>query len=156
MKNKDNYLSAIASGIDKVGEYLFNLCAFFLLMILLIVLYDVFMRYFFSKPTFWALEINEYLFIFISVIPAAEISRQNRHIRLDIFVEKLSGRNQRFIETFYLICIIIFSAVVLWRGAEMAVNAYQNGMASSSLLSFPLCIPYALIPAGFGLMGINA
>lgn len=155
MRNKINYLSIISSWVDKVGEYLFKLCAFFLLMILLIVLYDVFMRYCFSKPTFWALEINEYLFIFISLIPAAEILRQKRHISLDLFVKKMSPVNQRFVETFYLICMLLFCAIVFWRGTEMAANAYRNGMASSTLLSFPLVIPYSLIPAGFGLLGLQ-
>ena len=151
MKN----LSVLVSGIDKVGEFFLRACAFLLLLMLVTVLYDVLMRYFFSRPTSWALEINEYFFIFLSIMPAAEILRQKKHIGLDIFLKKLSGRRQLYVEIFYSICMLFFSSIVVWRGFEMTANAYKFGMASSSLLSFPLFIPYSLIPAGFGWLSLQ-
>ena len=93
MKAKTNSLSFLVSSINKIGKFFSYLCAFFLLLMLLTVLYDVLMRYLFSKPTFWALEINEYFFIFISIMPAAEIFRKKRHIKLDLFLDQLSTRH---------------------------------------------------------------
>ena len=148
-------LSVLTTGIDKVGEFFLRACAFLLLLMLITVLYDVLMRYFFSRPTSWALEINEYFFIFLSIMPAAEILRQKRHIGMDLFLKKLHERNQIHVEIFYLICMLFFSSIVVWRGFEMTANAYKYGMASSSLLSFPLFIPYSLIPAGFGWLGLQ-
>ena len=155
MKAKTNSLSFLVSSINKIGKFFSYLCAFFLLLMLLTVLYDVLMRYLFSKPTFWALEINEYFFIFISIMPAAEIFRKKRHIKLDLFLDQLSTRHQLFLETFYLFCTLFFCSNVVWRGTQMTLNAYKYSMASSSLLSFPLFVPYSIIPAGLGLLGLQ-
>jgi TRAP-type C4-dicarboxylate transport system permease small subunit len=51
--------------------------------------------------------------------------------------------------------LLTFCAVLVWQGTEMTWTALLGGDRSSSLVAFPLWIPYGFIPLGSLVLGLQ-
>ncbi|GGX90072.1 hypothetical protein GCM10007160_16920 [Litchfieldella qijiaojingensis] len=126
-----------------------------LLFMMVTICYDAVMRYVFMAPTNWSLEINSFLLVYLAVMSAAEAQRHDAHIRIDYFKVKLSARLQAAIGVITGILGVIFCFVLAWRGGIMMMQAFEYGERVSSSLGTPIGIPYAILPVGFGLLGLQ-
>jgi len=117
-----------------------------------IIFYDVVMRYAFNRPTTWALEISEYMLVFMTFVGAAQIQKQSAHIRMDYFYNKFSDRMRHYLVIFFNLLAFIFILLIFLTSVKMVLIAHQYGSKSSSLLGTPLFIPYAIVPFGMGLL----
>lgn len=119
------------------------------------IFYDAVMRHVFSAPTSWSLEINSFLLVYLAVMGAAEAQRHDAHIRIDFFKTKLPLRAQAFIGVLTGMVGAGFCFVMVWRGGIMTMQAFEYGERVSSSLGTPTGIPYAMLPIGFGLLGLQ-
>jgi TRAP-type C4-dicarboxylate transport system permease small subunit len=117
--------------------------------------YDVILRYFFAAPTNWALEVNTFLLVFLCVIPAADVLKAGVQIRITFLTERLSARTRDRLEILRVIAGFLFCAVMTWKGAVMALHAWQHNDRMSTSLGTPMVIPYLFLPIGFALLGIQ-
>ncbi len=117
--------------------------------------YDVILRYFFAAPTNWALEVNTFLLVFLCVIPAADVLKAGVQIRITFLTERLSARTRDRLEILRVIAGFLFCAVMTWKGAVMALHAWQHNDRMSTSLGTPMVIPYLFLPVGFALLGIQ-
>jgi TRAP-type C4-dicarboxylate transport system permease small subunit len=69
--------------------------ALLVLGIMLSIVYDTTARLFFSAPTLWVLDANEYLLVYLTFVPAGWILTRGGHVRVEILVQRLSARRQR-------------------------------------------------------------
>ena len=46
------------------------------------------------------------------------------------------------------LAILVFCGVIIWAGSVNVITALERGYRSSSLLGFPMWVPYILIPVG--------
>lgn len=130
-------------------------CEFALIIMTLTTMYHVIMRYIFKVPTFWAIELNGYLLVFISLVCLSEVSREKRMIRIDLFFRKMSPMTQLKTELFYLLLMLFFCIISSWKGFEMVARAYQKGLCREGILHTPLFIPYLIPPISLGLMALQ-
>jgi TRAP-type C4-dicarboxylate transport system permease small subunit len=119
------------------------------------ICYDVVMRYVFNRPTHWSLEVNTFLVIFITLIPAAEVLREDNHLKIGFFISKFGARAQQAIRRFSACLGIFFCALMVRNGVNMALNAFEYDQRMSTPLGTPMVIPYLFIPAGFTLLGLQ-
>jgi len=117
-----------------------------LLAMALIVFYDVLLRYVFNRPTAWALEISEYILVFLAFAGASEVQRNRSHIKMDFFYLKFPLSVRRYLDTFFSLLMALFSYLLMWHSIKMTIIAYRYGSASNSLLETPLFIPYSIVP----------
>ncbi len=118
------------------------------------ITYDVAMRYVFSRPTSWALEVNTFLLALLSVVPACEVLQARSHIRVGFFQERLPGSLKRPVALLRGAAGAFFCGVMTWKGALMTWQAWQHNDRMSTSLGTPMVIPYLFLPVGFGLMSI--
>jgi TRAP-type C4-dicarboxylate transport system permease small subunit len=116
------------------------------------ICYDVIMRYVFRAPTLWSLEINTFLVLFITLLPAGDVLASGSHLRISFFADKLSKGVQRALEKLTCLLGCLFGAMMTWKGFNMAYLAFQYNERMSTPLGTPLGIPYAMIPLGFSVM----
>jgi TRAP-type C4-dicarboxylate transport system permease small subunit len=116
--------------------------------------YDVLMRYVFLAPTIWALEVNTFLLVFLCTIPAADTLAAGTQIQITFLTERLPARVQAKLPAIGNTAGALFCAVMTWKGASMTWAAFQHNDRMSTSLGTPLAIPYALMPIGFGLLGL--
>lgn len=103
------------------------------------------------------LEIQWYLFAAVFMLGAGYAFLRNAHVRIDFVSSRLSVRTRQWID---IVGIVVFlwpfcylMVVLSWPVVSLA---YQSGEVSSNaggLIRWPV---YALIPAGFGLLGLQA
>ena len=58
-------------------------------LILVIILVAVFFRYVVNHSLFWSDEVVRYLFVWFTLLGAALVLRDRRHIRVEYFVEQM-------------------------------------------------------------------
>jgi len=138
-------LHKIFSGFSRVSQWV-------LFTLTLIVFYDVILRYIFNSPTMWALEISEYMLVFLGFAMAADIQAKKRHIRMDFFYSRFPKGLRLCFDTLFHVCMAAFSILLLWNSLKMTVTAYKYDSFSNSLLETPLFIPYSIIPLSMFLL----
>jgi len=141
--------------IDLVSGVLYRLSGLNVVLLTGLVFLSILMRYIFNSPLEWGDEIASYMFVFVVFMGAAEMMREGKHIRVDFIVESLGMRKGRIID-FIILCISFFWCVILdWASWKTTLNAYNYGMASSSLLRFPLFISYSFVSIGLAVLALQ-
>ena len=119
------------------------------------ICYDVFMRFVVRDPTMWVLEVNTFLVIAVCFLPAADLLKSDSQLRVTFFYEKMSPGVQRKLSYLNALVGMCVTSVIAWKGFEMVYSAYVYDERMSTPLGTPYCIPYSLLPIGFGLLFIG-
>jgi TRAP-type C4-dicarboxylate transport system permease small subunit len=120
----------------------------------LIILSEVFMRYFFHHSTNWGEMTARYAFVYFAYLAAAEAFRHDEHIRIDLLPNKLGESGRKALETYGdFLCILISIAVIYYSIDLMEI---QQG-ANIRMHALPLNMSWAqfALPLGWGLMIIR-
>ncbi|SNY96722.1 TRAP transporter small permease [Halomonas sp. hl-4] len=147
--------SYVMRGWDGLMAVLRGASILVLAFMALTICYDAMMRHVFSAPTSWSLEINSFLLVYLAVMGAAEAQRHDAHIRIEFFADKLPVRVQALVGVATGLLGATFSFIMVWRGGIMMSQAFEYGERVSSSLGTPIGIPYAMLPLGFGLLGLQ-
>ncbi|WP_155316201.1 TRAP transporter small permease subunit [Desulfosarcina alkanivorans] len=131
---------------QKISSAFTWLSRWVLLFMALIIFYDVGMRYLFNRPTFWAMEVSEYLLVYLAFAAAAGIQDRKSHIKMDYFHNKMSETARGYIDIIIYLGMVGFASAIIWTSARMTIIAYQYESSSNSTLEVPLWLPYGLVP----------
>ena len=115
------------------------------------------MRKAFNMSSNAFLEVQWYLFAGVFLLGAGYVLMQNAHVRIDVVANKLTMRTRTLID---IIGIVVFLLPMCWFMIEfswpLVRNAFMSGEVSSNaggLIRWPV---YALVPAGFALLALQA
>lgn len=146
-KSVETAIGRLARGLGFSGQLV-------LLFMVVTICYDVVMRYVFLAPTLWSLEVNTFLIVFLALIPAADALMSESQLRITFFAERLPWAVQRAIHVLTCLLGAGFSAIMVWKGWSMSMQAWQYGERMSTPLGTPMAIPYLFIPIGFGVLAL--
>ncbi len=127
------------------------LAGFATLAIVLLVSYDVLMRYFFDRPQLFVDEVASFLQVLVIFGGAAYTFRVGGHVRVDLITGILRPAVRAWLRLGTLVLGVVFLAVVIWVTTHSAYTAYSYGRVSAVML-YPLWLPMAFVPAGLALM----
>jgi len=139
--------------IARAGSVAGLLAGFATLAIVLLVSFDVTMRYFFDRPQLFVDEVASFLQVLLIFGGAAATFRTGGHVRVDLVTHHVRPAARAWLRLITLLLGVAFLAVVIWVTTQSAVTAYRYGRVSAVML-YPLWLPMALIPAGLALMGL--
>ena len=128
---------------------------FVLAFMVVTICYDAIMRYLFTAPTSWSLEVNTFLIIYVAIMTAADVQRTDSHIRISFFSDKMGAGAQRVNRAIIGLFGAGFAGIMAWRGFLMTYQAWEYGERVSSSFGTPMVYPYAMLPIGFGLLTIR-
>jgi TRAP-type C4-dicarboxylate transport system permease small subunit len=118
-------------------------------VILAIILVAVFFRYVVNHSLFWSDEVVRYLFVWFTLLGAALVLRDRRHIRVEFFVEHMPQRLRRAVELAGLLLILAFNVFLVAAGF---LWVRQTAGTYTPALRLPLnWIFYAALPITAGL-----
>jgi len=143
-------LAAFSRYIDKLNDILGRTVSFLVVPMIVIMVLEVVLRYFFTAPTIWALEATQILFGFMFMLGAGYTLKEDGHIRVEIAYNLVSPRTQSGMKIFALIFLFFYCGTVLYYGA---VKAYESTIIMEQHFSvwspyiFPsfICIPLAAL-----------
>ena len=110
------------------------------------LIYEVFARYIFNKPTIWAHEASGFFFGAYFMLGAAYCLRHEGMISVDIIYRHLSRRTQSVLD---VITFIFFAAVcvtLIWPGWIDAIHSWHIGEHTNSTWMPPLYPARTVIP----------
>lgn len=141
-------LRHVSRAVDRVawGFQVIAECA--LAGLLLLVAHEVFARYVLNAPTQFSVEFSEYLLLLMTFASSAWVLRRNRHVRVLFVVEAMSPRWRAASDMLVYALLLAFCCILVRYGGAMSWTAFAGDDRSSSLIAFPLWIPYAFIPLG--------
>jgi TRAP-type C4-dicarboxylate transport system permease small subunit len=129
------------------------LAGFATLAIVLLVSYDVTMRYFFGEPQLFVDEVASFLQVLLIFGGAAATFRAGGHVRVDLLTGSVRPAVRAWLRVGTLALGVVVLAVVIWVTTQSALTAYRFGRVSAVML-YPLWLPMAWIPAGLALMAL--
>jgi TRAP-type mannitol/chloroaromatic compound transport system permease small subunit len=149
--------ASAADGIDKFIDWVGRGTAWICLAIVLIVAFNVILRYLFSIGPMSLQELEWHLMSPIALIGMSYALRHGDHVRVDIFFDGFSPKLQAVIDLIAAILMVIVSLIVIKLSLNFVYQAYSLGEGSPD----PGGLPYrfllrAFIPLGFFLLALQA
>lgn len=141
--------------VNLVALVTYRLSQLAVLGTLAVVMGEVISRYVFNSPTQSSLEITEYLIVTMGFLPMAFIHQKGGHVSVELILEVMPEFVRNLCNIASTVIVVIFSFVVCVFGADITLHAYESGIASSSLMAFPMWIAYLPIPLGFFALGMQ-
>ena len=140
----------IDEAIDNLNEKIGLYASFLVLPLIIVIVFEVFMRYGLNAPTSWAFELTVFLYGLHYSFAMAYAHKHNTHVAIDVFESRLSEKSR-------LVLRIITNAVLFLPTIGMltvymcimAANSWQQWEHASSSWS-PAIYPYkTLMALGF-------
>jgi TRAP-type mannitol/chloroaromatic compound transport system permease small subunit len=143
--------------IDRMSEWMGKLASFMMAGLVFAICYDVFMRYIFSKPTYWAFELTYMVYGAYSALGVAYCLLFNSHVRMDMLYSKLSDRGKAWMDLIgYALLFFPFMIVLTYKCADHAYWTWESGEGSSASVWRPRLWPFKFaITIGFIMMIIQ-
>ena len=119
----------------------------------LIMFYQVVMRYVFHNSPAWSEELVRYLFIFNVMMAAAIAVRRNSHLQIDILINALKPHTKRI----FTICATAVGTAFLCYLFVLSLELLRSGAPNTSAsLGLPMSVPYLSVPIGTALMVLTS
>lgn len=144
----------VGSTLDTAIKWITEVPAALLLVAeVVLLLTNVFCRYVLQDPLIWGDELASILFIWLSMLGAVVALRRGEHMRLTMFVDRMSPQNRAFAETVGNFIVMTFVLLLVRPATDWAMNEW---IISTPALELPNTIPAAAIPVAAALMLVLA
>jgi len=144
MKTLENIINKIVNIVGKMLSVVF-------LLMMLNVLYDVVMRYFFHNSSVGMQEMEWHLFAVMMLYGVGYALKEEAHVRVDFLYDRFSDKTKAYINLFgTLLFLFPVAGLIIFGSYEFVMDAYTTGEISED----PGGLPYrwlikAMIPFGF-------
>lgn len=113
------------------------------------ITYDVVARYVFNMPTAWSNEVSTMMFVAIVYLGLGYAAIEDRHVRLDILVSRMSPIWQKRWMSLMDAIGLVVAVFITWRAYALVLEAYRiDERIEASILRFPMWIPETAIVVG--------
>jgi len=119
--------------------------------IVAVIFYAVVMRYIFHRPPAWSEELSRFTFIWMIMLGAVLVTREQSHIQITFVLDLLPKKLRFFLSNFVRLLMFAFCWVMIQEGLEIYPIVAE---ASSPSFGISMGWLYLSIPVGGILMGI--
>jgi len=152
----NNILQTPINFIDALSEWTGRLAAWLVLALVLLICYDVAMRYLFQQGSVALQELEWHLFALIFLLGAAYTLKRDEHVRVDVVYNSrfISDRQRALINVVGIIVMLIpFCILILVSSWPFVENAFYyqesspdpGGLPYRYLLKGSLLVAFALL-----------
>lgn len=139
--------------IGRVARSASTLAGLAVLAMVVLITYDVAMRFFLGQPQLFVDEAASFLLVLVIFGGLAATFRTGGHVRVDLVTAHLPRRARAWLRVVGLAAGLVFLAIVMWTTAQSALTSYRYGRVSAVML-YPLWPAMLLIPLGLGLLAL--
>jgi TRAP-type mannitol/chloroaromatic compound transport system permease small subunit len=140
-------LNTLIKGIDFLVEKQGQLTSFLIVPLLVIVLYEVLMRYAFNAPTVWGFEATAFAYGMHYMLGLSFMENAQGHVRVDIVTSRLPVKVQAVIMIAgYLLIFIPVFGLMTWGAIKFAHTATITNELNSTSWA-PRIWPYKIVMA---------
>jgi TRAP-type mannitol/chloroaromatic compound transport system permease small subunit len=126
-------MKAVIHLLEKILNSLGNVCSLLMILMILNVFYDVVMRYLFNDVSIAMQELEWHLFAAMFMFGVAYTLKEDGHVRVDVFYEKMSEFYQAVINIGgSLLFALPFTLLILYFSLGYTMDAYDMGEGSAA------------------------
>jgi TRAP-type mannitol/chloroaromatic compound transport system permease small subunit len=156
IKVQNSLLNKTIRTIDAISEWTGRAVAWLVMVMVLIIVYDISMRYLFKIGSVTLQELEWHLFALVFLFGAAYTLKHDGHVRVDIFYQSrwMNDRRRAVVDIFGTLFLLIpFCILIIVSSLPFVSNAFAMGEGSPD----PGGLPYRFllkgaIPVGFALL----
>lgn len=135
--------------VDALSDWSGKVPAFLVIGMVLIIAYEVVLRYVFREPTNWAHETAQMLFGAYIIIGGAYVLRWKGHIAMDLFSSRWSPRTRAIVDVITSSLFFCFCGALLYTSVRFAwksLSILEHSMSAWGPPEYPLklVIPIAV------------
>jgi TRAP-type mannitol/chloroaromatic compound transport system permease small subunit len=132
--------------IDSVSDWTALPLSLLVVVLMVILLAEVFLRYVLHNPLVWSYEVSQQVFAAYAVLGGGYVLLHRSHIRIDVLFNHFSPRRQAIIESITFLLFFLFVGSMLVFGLRSAVNSVVVGEVGITPFRIPLyTIRFALV-----------
>jgi TRAP-type mannitol/chloroaromatic compound transport system permease small subunit len=140
----------IDSAIDTLNEKFGFYASYLVLPLIIVVVFEVFMRYAFNAPTTWAFELTVFLYGVHFCFALAYAHKHNTHVAIDVFESRLSPKSRIILRIITNAALFLPSMGLLsFHVWVLAVNSWQQWEHASSSWAPAIYPVKTLMAVGF-------
>ncbi|MFC1955027.1 TRAP transporter small permease subunit [Chloroflexota bacterium] len=142
--------------IERVADFGGYFSGWLVPLMMILILFEVFMRYIMRQPPMVADEFSAYMLVALTYLGAAYTLKDKGHVRITALVSQLPARVSSWLRIFTIAINFIFTAFLAKAGFDLMIFSFQYHLASPSWLNVPLQGPQMPILIGFAILSILA
>lgn len=140
----------VLSGCER---FLNKVAAVMLFAIMLVVVCDVFLRYFFNAPLAWSYElISLYLMVGLFFFALSDTLNHNGHVSVDILHNYMPSPLRHLAECVAYGCASLVFIGIFYVSLIRTYESFIGGDVMAGGIAWPTWVSYAAVPLGCGLM----
>lgn len=127
----NQFLHKTATTIHALNEWVGRSVAWLTAALVLIMCTDVTLRYLLNNTKAWIIELEWHLFALIFLLGAGYAFKHDRHVRVDLFYDRFSKRDQAWINLIGAVIFLIpWCAILIYFTFQYAHTSYLTGEGS--------------------------
>ena len=139
-------MKKILKVIDSVSLWSGMICRWAVLALVLVLCFEVVMRYAFNRPTIWAHEMSMMLGVFLVCIGWSYVHLRHGHVRVDVFYARMSHKGRAITD---IACFLVFFLplllVLIYAALKMSWEAYVFNEVLMTSFWYPPALPIRLV-----------
>ena len=148
-------LAGMAGLLDQVTRLSFFLSGSALAAMLLLIVNEVVLRYFFSSPTTWSADVNQWLFALATMLVLPEITRTNGNVAITVLIDRLPEcRRELMVRLIMFLSFLMCAAAVYITGIE-SLRQFKVGVMTMWIHPIPKWWISTVIPFSFALTALQ-
>ena len=142
----------VIESISNTGGYL---SAFLVLVLMMLIIYEVFMRYVIGRAPGWANEISGYMLVGMAFLGLAYTWKEKGHIRVEALVSRLPVGVSKWLRLATLILAIAFVILAAKESYSFLQDIYARQIYSVTQLRIFLLWPVIPLAIGFSFLSLQ-
>lgn len=108
------------AGLDRVSLFIGRVTMMLVALVVVVMVYEVMLRYVAERPTLWANELSLWMAGFVFLLSGLYAMQQRCHIRIYILYDRMPRTMQKACDVLSTILIVLFAAAIFWGGYKEA------------------------------------
>ena len=123
--------------IDTINEWVGRVVSVWIVFLIVVVMYEVVMRYFFNRPTIWAHELSVYIFGVMWILVGGFAMLRGRMVTVDVFYGRLSPRGKAIADVCTFIFALVYTVALLYASWRLAWDSVMWNEHSETVWRVP-------------------
>lgn len=148
-------LSRMASILDQVTKLSYILSGLALASMLLLIINEVVLRYFFNAPTTWSADVNQWFFALATMLVLPEITRINGNVAITVLVDRLPHRKREIMIRLILFLSFVMCMAAVYITGNESLRQLKAGVLTMWIHPIPKWWISMVIPVSFFLTALQ-
>lgn len=151
----DEVLTSVRRMFSRVNYACAILAAALLFFIASIICFEVVGRALGGASRLWVIEVSEYTLLFITFLGAPYLLEKNKHVVLDLFYRKMTGRSRQLVQLFNASVGLAGCVILTFVGVQVVVEQFHLGVREVTVMRPLSWWITAALPIGTGLISVQ-